>query len=211
MELNQAIAKIGDLQEEIARLRNHKERLEGDLKDVRDKKTAAESRAEELAQKVPADDAIILTGAQKDAFEAYKALGKPDELKSTLEAKTQAEQRLAAYQRQDAIRAAAGTTYNAKALTRFLPETARIEANEETKDGKTEKAYAVVLPQGEGQEPKRTPLSEWVEAQEAELGLSLKVEQPKAAPTGPGGTPPAGPRSVEEIAEEKAATGQYRL
>ena len=189
MELNQAIAKIGDLQEEIARLRTHKERLEADVKDARDKKSAAEEQVAELKKQLPGEDSTVLSKADADRWEAYRSLGKPDDLKATLEAKTQAEGRLAELERQDAIRNAAGSTYNAKALTRFLPTAARIEASEETRDGKTEKAYAVILPQGEGQEPKRTPLREWVEMQEQELGLSLKADQPKPAPTGAGRTP----------------------
>jgi hypothetical protein len=39
----------------------------------------------ELKKKVPADGAIVITKADHDRYEAYKALGKPDELKTKIE------------------------------------------------------------------------------------------------------------------------------
>lgn len=177
---------------------------------LREDRRTLQTQLTELQGKAPAADALILTGTQKDAFEAYKKLGKPDELKTTLAAKTEAEQRLAQYERQESINQAAGTVFNAKAIARFLPADARIEAADEVKDGKTQKVYSIVTPVAEG-EPKRTPLTDWVTAQETELGLSLKVEPAKPAPTGHGSTPPAGPLTVDQIADEKAKTGQYRI
>lgn len=207
MDLEKAIKQIGDLQAEKANLLSHKERLEADLKEARDRRRAAE----EQAQKLVPEGSIVLSAEDAKLLDTYKQFGKPADLKAALDSKSAAEKQLAALQRQATIQEAAGTTFNAKALAKFLPDTAQLAQVEEKQDGKPVKVYQVVQPAAEeGKEPTKTALSEWVKNVESDLGISLHVEQQKkAAPTGHGSTPPAGPQSAEEIRAAKAATGMY--
>lgn len=199
MDLEKAVKQIGDLQAEVATLRSHKERLESDLKDARDKRKAAE----EHAQKLVPEGAIVLTPEDAKVFEAYKQLGKPGDLKTALESKGTAEQELAALKRREVIREAAGDKLNAKALMKFLPDTAEITAS----DGKDGKVYTITT--RDGDKEVKTPLVDWVKNVETDLGISLHVEQGKPAPVGHGKTPPAGPADPDTIRQAKARTGMY--
>lgn len=208
MDLEKAIKQIGDLQAEKANLLSHKERLEADLKEARDKRRAAEEQASKL---VP-EGSVVLTAEDAKLLETYKQFGKPADVKAALDSKSTAEQQLAALQRQATIQEAAGTVFNARALAKFLPDTARIEQVEEKQDGKPVKVYQVVTPGPEGKEATKTTLSEWVKGVEADLGISLHLDQAKKpAPTGEGKTDPAGPRTVEDVQAAQAKTGLYKL
>lgn len=123
---------------------------------------------------LPGEGAVVLTGEQTAVWQAYQALGKPDELKQLQGDYT----RLHRDQLFQQVAAAHG--YKAAVLSQ-LPGMAefQIEVKEQEKDGK--KVKVAIAKNGDGQE---RPLPELVDERWADFKPAL-VEQPAA----PSGTP----------------------
>ena len=177
--------------------------LEFDLKAVR-------SDRDTLKTQLPPEGSVILKGAEKDRWEAYSALGKPDDLKAALADRDTLTADKAKRDRTDSIKAAAGVTgYKASVLERLTPDGVTYTVRDETKDGQTVKvAYAK---DGEGAE---TPLTDFVTKDFADFLPALTATATPASPPSPltprapaqeaKGTPPT-PKTQADIQREKVA------
>ncbi len=84
-ELGILKGKIGPLEAERDRLLGSKEKLETDVAKLRDRAQTAETERDEFRGKVPADGSVTLSKADGERWQAYTALGKVDQLKTSLE------------------------------------------------------------------------------------------------------------------------------
>lgn len=185
--------------------------LEFDLKAVRTDRDA-------LRTQLPPEGSVILKGAEKDRWEAYSALGKPEDLKAALADRDTLTADKAKRDRTDSIRnAAEASGYKASVLERLAPAGVTFTVRDETKDGQTVKvAYAK---DGEGAE---TPLTDFVTKDFADFLPALTATATPASPPPPltprapaqeaKGTPPTPNKAtVQEIAAQKAADPSYQI
>lgn len=124
--------------------------LEFDLK-------AKRSELDTLKTQLPPEGSVVLRGAEKDRWEAYSALGKPDDLKAALADRDTLTAEKAQRDRRDSIRAAAEVVgYKARVLERLAPEGAAFEVREgtDTEGNPTRTAFIRVGEQ-------ETPLTDW--------------------------------------------------
>jgi hypothetical protein len=131
-----------------------------------------------LKAQVPAEGSLVVSKADHDKLEAYKTLGKPDELKSKLEAADALTTENATLKRADSLRAVAATGWSFDALKDFDALEPGLEYF--TKDEKDEKGNVskVAYVKADGKE---TPLAAHIEAKRPHLMASLK--EGKAAET----------------------------
>lgn len=156
------------LAERVAELENRNYRLR------RDKDTLARER-DALKGQVPGEGAAVLTAADVADLEAYRAMGKPAELKTSLEGAQQAQADLASFRRQETIRAAAEAHGLRAAGLGKLPSLSGkdVQLRDVTEDGATVKRAFV----------DDTPLLDYIQANDPEFLPALTAEQ-QAAPTG---------------------------
>ena len=151
----------------------------------RDEQRQLKQQLTDLSGKVPAADAVILTGADATAWAAYTALGKPDELKQGLEERTQLQGKLTAQERNELLRGVAETAgYKANVLAN-LDRIAKaegkalaFEVRDVTVDGKPVKmAY---VKDGD----KEQAITEYAQSNWADFLPALTVQGTPTAPTG---------------------------
>lgn len=140
-------------------------------------------RLRELKDKVPGEDAAVLTKEQAAKLEQYSQLGEPDDI-------AQLRSEVQRMQRESAVREMAGDTFNAKALLKLVPEAAKLERNGDTwqVDG--------------------VSADEFVASLEQTLGVPLR-NKPVSVGTAsnPGGKPPP---TAEQRKSEALRTGNVR-
>lgn len=156
--LTRLLEKYADALNDNYRLRGERRTLKQQLADAQGK--------------VPADGARVLSAEEATAYDAYAALGKPDEVKRTLEASATATTELAKLKRAETIRSAADVVGYKPAVLAQLAGDLEIQ----TKDGKDGKPAAVVVV-----DQKETPLADYAKAHWEDFLPSLA---PKAALTG---------------------------
>lgn len=78
--------------------------LENKLYRLRETKRALTQERDELKAKLPADGAVVVAQDDAAALEAYRALGKPEEVKAALDAKAAAEGKLHTLERDATLR-----------------------------------------------------------------------------------------------------------
>ena len=112
-------------------------------KSLREQKRQAEGR-------IPADGSIVLTGADAQSWQAYTALGKPDELKQGLEERSQLQGKLQGMERETTLRSVAETVGYKASVRANLDRMAKAEGKalgfeerETTVDGKPVKVAYV--------------------------------------------------------------------
>lgn len=168
----------------------------------------------DLEGKVPANGAVVLTGDDIAAWSAYKALGKPDELKQGLEERGQLQGKLAGMQRDGLVRDVADVAQYKPGVLANLDRIARAEGKELTysvrdvtqQDGKTVKAAFVK----DGD--KELPLSEYAQTNWADFLPALTTVAPTTYQnnkfpdqyTGNSGRPPADPVAAHIQAKEES-------
>lgn len=126
---------------------------------MRDQRRTDEAEVTRIQGLLPAAGAVVLTGDSLKDYEAYKALGKPADLKSALDAKTTAETDLETLRRDAKLIEAVGSRYNAAAVKEKLPNGTTLEKTGEGKDEKW------LLKWKEGETPKEQDLDGFVTAQ----------------------------------------------
>ncbi len=144
---------------------------------LRDKNRTLTTELSEAKGKVPADGAVVLDKAEAAQWEAYKALGAPDALKTTLAATEDAQSQLAALKRERTIAdAAAAHDYRAATLAK-LPSLAGKDliVKDVEIDGKPAR-QAFVAADG-----KEQPLAEYISAHDPEFLPALTADAAKPA------------------------------
>lgn len=176
--------------------------LEFDLK-------AKRSELDTLKTQLPPEGSVVLRGAEKDRWEAYSALGKPDDLKAALADRDTLTAEKAQRDRRDSIRAAAEVVgYKASVLERLTPDGVAYEVRETEQNGQTVKV--AVAKDAEGKE---TPLSDYAAANFADFLPALTTQSAPTEPARPAVTLPrqetAGSQQVlrtqADIEREKSA------
>lgn len=158
---------------------------------LREDKRALNEELTVLKAKVPADDHVVLTPAKAQEYEAYKAIGKPEEIQSRLDAGTTTESELAELKKKDILREVADLHgYKLSILVDRDKAVGGLEFSFKT-DSKGDKVAHVK----DGD--KDTPITEFAETNWADYLPSLKVEtasQPLVAVRGAGPSPRANGR-----------------
>lgn len=150
--------KLADAQADNFKLREKNRTLTTELQDARGK--------------APADGAVVLSKDDAAQLEAYRALGEPDALKSTLTTAEEAQHQLATLKRERTLAdAAAAQGYKAAALAK-LPSLAGKDliVKDVEIDGKPTKAAFVA------EDGKEHPLAEYIAQHDAELLPALTAE-----------------------------------
>lgn len=160
-------------------------------------------RIRELEGKVPADGTVILSKADAERFEAFKALGKkPDELKQALADAENATNENAVLKKKDILRdVAAAHGYKLSVLQDQDQKSGGLEykLKDEGKAGETRKVAYVVV------EGKESPLEEYAAEQWADYMPALKAEQAQTdVQVGNGRSPkPSGGMNVYDRTREE--------
>lgn len=140
----------------------------------------------EIKAKVPAEGSVVLAGDDAKAWEAFKGLGRPDEVKTQLEAAKTATAELAKVERSRlAARAAKTVGYDPDVLEDLLPkfgDGAVLEVKSEQKEGKAADVAYVKDASGS------TELSKFVEEKLPKYLPSLKTSGQSSGSGEKGGT-----------------------
>ncbi len=188
--------EISGLKEKLRAVKTQSTQFKSD----RDKQKA---RVDELEAQMP-EGSLILKGDEAKAYQAYKALGTAEEVKTKLEAAvetTKENTSLKRTQRTSAASKALG--WKESVLERLLGDM-DIDGREETvtvKEGgkdvlKKQMVYAVLVPQESG-EPKRVQATAYAEANWSDFLPALKAKSPPDpsvpfVPQSPSNKPPTG-------------------
>lgn len=126
------------------------EKLFSENYEYRGKIRQLEQQVTDVTGKVPADGAVVLTGEDATAWNTYKALGKPDEIKQGLEERTRLQGKLTEQERSNLLRSVAETAgYKASVLTNLdriakaEGKTLAFDVRDVTIDGKAAKVAYV--------------------------------------------------------------------
>lgn len=156
----------------------------------------------ELKKQLPADGSIVLTADEGKALNAYKALGKPEEIATNLTAGTAAVAKVAAFLREKIHHKAAELCKFVPAVLGTLAEKDGLELVIGTGKDKAGKDVETASVKGEGE--KTTPLAEYAEAHWKPFLPALKVAPAATAPSTPRHVPLNQPRpAMEGTTEER--------
>lgn len=159
-----------------------------------------------LRSRVPADGAVVLTGDDAAAWTAYRELGDVPTIQTALTERQTLAERVAATERRETVRSAAGVAnYNEAALERLVNQDNLTLAV----DGEGDARTAVVVT-----DSARTPLADYVQQHAPEMLPALTAGRGRQGTPHPGqqssgGKAPAG-SAVDEFIErrkERAAKG----
>lgn len=86
-----------------------------------------EQQVSDIKGKVPAEDSVVLTGADATDWATYKALGKPDEVKTFLDERTQLQGKLSGMERETLLRTVADAAGYKSSVLANLDRMAKVE------------------------------------------------------------------------------------
>lgn len=200
-QIAQMKQELADAKAEVAKLKRSLDTRESDNKEARDRVKALEAERTELAAKLPADDALVLTGDDAKAFAAYRDLGTPDVLTVKLGDYDRANSEAQALKRRALVDQVARDPQNETAyrfkpsvLDRLLGDAVLL---------RTDKGDTVQI----GDTVK--PLEKWLQEDQADFLPALQVNTGTPAAVQPGNRRAAPSISTEDIAARKRATGDY--
>jgi hypothetical protein len=156
-----------------------------------------------LKAKVPADGAVVLSADDAKAWEAYKALGKPDDLKNSAKLSQTDAADLARFRKAEvAEKAGEIAKFKPSLLGRLISaDGLTLEFGTEKKDGKDVPIVSV-----KGADGKLTPLADYAENHWGDALPALQADSntqvnssPSPAPKSVGTPPRAVPRSLSAI------------
>jgi hypothetical protein len=184
------LARYGQTAESALRMAEKLAESENANWQLREKNRTLRHERDDARGKVPAEGGTVLSKDEAAAWATYQALGKPDEVKRTLEASTTAQQELTGLRRAETIRTVAEAHgYKAPVLAK-LPSLAGKELvlKDVTEEGKQVKRAFV------GDQP----LVDYIQANDAEFmpALTAEAQQQQSGGTSyvaqsAGGKPPA--------------------
>lgn len=165
--------------------------LERDNYKERDKIRERDARIRELEAKRTPDGALVLSGDDIALWEAYKGLGKPDEVSAKLTAATEATAERDTLKRRDTIRQVADASGYKPAVLERLGADLTYEIKDVTENGKT--AKQVLVKDGDKTVPlKDYAAREWTDFLPALGGTEQPIVHGTPRRDVPRGTPPAG-------------------
>jgi hypothetical protein len=132
-------------------------------------------RIRQLEQQLPGEGAVVLTGDQAAAWQAYQGLGAPTDVQQRLTAAEQAQNELAGLRRAEQIRGVAEAAGYRPTVLERLAEGLEFEVREEQRDGQTARVPYVVARGEQGEQ--RTPLVEYAQAHWVDFMPALRAEQ----------------------------------
>lgn len=164
-------------------------------------------RNRQLAGSVPPQGAVVLTPEQAVAWTAYQALGAPEALQTAMQERTQAQTRLTALEREQAIAAAAATHgYQAQALTKLIQaDSLSLSIREETRDGQIVRTALVTPPNGQPVPLVDYATANWAAFLPALVAAPGGQTPPRVPPQGPAGTGGGGDRVAQFVQQTNAA------
>lgn len=192
------LQRYGNTAESALRLAEKLAEAENSNYKLREKNRTLRQERDALQAKVPGEGSAVLTTADVQELEAYRALGKPADLKTTLDKGQATQEELAGLRRTETIRTAAEATGYKAAVLGKLPslQGKELTLRDVQEDGKTVKRAFV------GDEP----LTTYIEANDAEFLPALTVEQPQGGtafiPQGTTGKP-AGDLAARYIEQQQ--------
>jgi hypothetical protein len=142
-------------------------------------------RIRELEQRVPGEGAVVLTGDQAAAWQAYQGLGAPNDVQQRLTAAEQAQQELSGLRRAEQVRSVAEAAGYRPTVLERLAEGLEFEVREEQRDGQTARVPYVVSGEGHAE-----PLTSYAQQHWADFLPALSAQQQQQAPQGGGVTYP---------------------
>jgi len=187
-----AMALASQLFDENFRLREDKRELNKSLK--------------EAQAKIPADDHTILSPAKAQEYEAYKVIGKPQEIQDRLDAHATLETQLAEMKQKDVLREVADLHGYKLSVLLDRDKAAgglKVEIKDDAKGVKT-----AFVKDGD----KEAPITEFAQQHWADYLPSLKVETATQPRAGNGFDPKpkvATAPTVAELKAQKLRSGQY--
>lgn len=184
---------------------------------LREKNREVRIEIEELKKKLPGDDAVLLTKADVERWEAYKKLGKVEDLKSIITDRDTLKAENAKAQRKELLRKVAEAEgFDPDVLAELATDSLNFEIKEiKDKEGKDIKQAMVIVKDGDKQETK--PLADYASEKWAKFMLALKQEQNTKKQEGTRyllqkkGEPPTPPDRVAEERKALVAKGDYQL
>lgn len=194
-------SKATDLERDRDDLKGKIEDRQKETAKMKERAQIAEGKVTELEDKLPKDGSVVIPKADFERLEAYKALGKLDEVKGKLDRVDTLEREKSQQEREATIRAAG---YDPKKLNRILGN-AELKVTGEGDDLK------VLVTEGDTD----TPLTDWAEA--GELTDLLNVARLEPEKQGVRALGQAGRRStqkavsVEERKKEKEQDPLYNV
>ncbi len=191
--------QVKDLERKNEELVKDNGKQRDEIRDLKTDLSTAQGKVSELDQKVPAEGSVILTKADAERWTFYTSLGKPDDLKAQLEAKSNAEGELKRMKRGETIRTAG---YDPKVLGRLIGD-AEIKVTGEGDERK------VSLLQGE----EESDLTAWAEAEGIVTLLNAARLEAEPKPNGVPAAGQAGRRDQTRLAtpDEVAAEKRKKL
>jgi len=194
-----AMALAGELYSENYRLRGDKRELK--------------AKVEALEKSLPPDGSVVLSKADSERWEAYKSLGKPDELTKLKAEHVELQGKVAAAERNNTLRSVAEVAgLKADVLSKLVTDAHAFEIKDEKQDGKDIKRAYIVIESDGKKEAK--PLVEYAEQAWPEFMPALKpAEEVKGTPylKQTKGEPPKPPNQIADEKRKLAASGDYAL
>lgn len=202
---NNASAAINQLLSENFKLREDKRKL----------KEAADAKVDK-----PAEGSVILTKAEAERWEAYKLLGKPDDVKAALAERDTLKAENAKAQRKELLRSVAEVEgFDPDVLTSLAANDLGFEVKEvKDKEGKALKQAFVIIKSGDKQESKA--LTDYANETWQKFLPALKPSETPEKKSNSSGTPYVPqkkgepPREPDRVAEERKrllSRGDYQL
>lgn len=180
---------------------------------LRDKSCTLRAEVEDAKKKLPAEDAVILSKADAERLEAYKALGKPDDLRAALTERDTLKTENAKAQRKDLLRSVADAEgFDVDVFTSLASDDLSFEIKEVKKDGKEFKQASVIIKVGDKQESK--PLADYAAEKWQKFLPALKpTEKKEGTPYVPQkkADPPKEPDRVADERKKLISRGDYQL
>jgi hypothetical protein len=133
-------------------------------------------RIRELEQRVPGEGAVVLTGDQAQAWQAYQGLGAPTDLQQQLEQAQQASTELATLKRAEQMRAVADAVGYKPGVLHKLADGLTLEMREEQVEGQAARVPYVVTGENQAQ-----PLTDYAQQHWADFLPALQA-QPAGQP-----------------------------
>jgi hypothetical protein len=139
-------------------------------------------RIRQLEQQVPGQDAVVLSGDQVQAWQAYQGLGAPTDVQQRLTAAEQASTELATLKRAEQMRAVADAVGYKPGVLHKLADGLTLEMREEQVEGQAARVPYVVTGENQAQ-----PLTDYAQQHWADFLPALQAQQQQQQPPQGGG------------------------
>lgn len=166
--------------------------LYGDNFSLREKNRTLKEQVKDLEGKTPKDGTVILSKAEADLLESYKALGEPDTLKTALSERDQVKGELGTLRKESVLRDVAEAAGFKLPVLKTLAGDLDFEIKEVEKDGK--KVRTPFVKNGDSEKPlsdyAKEQWTDFLPALQAQPGQPAGTPYPTQSAGGP--TPPPG-------------------